>query len=99
MQLIPKTGKWMGADNLLNPAQNVKAGAKYLKYLTERFDGNQEKALAAYNAGEGMVRKFKGVPPFRETQNYVQKVQDSQQEFHDQVSGRLAELATDSLAR
>ncbi|MEO8217674.1 MAG: lytic transglycosylase domain-containing protein, partial [Acidobacteriota bacterium] len=99
MQLVPKTGRWMGARNLMNPAENVKAGAKYLKYLTERFEGNQEQAIAAYNAGEGTVRKFQGIPPYRETQNYVQRVQESQQDFHEQVTGRIAELRTVSVSR
>lgn len=74
MQLMPKTGRWMGAKNLYNPEQNVDAGAKYLKYLNERFDGNLTKTIAAYNAGEGNVRRYNGVPPFRETRSYVKKV-------------------------
>ncbi len=51
MQLVPRTGRWMGARDLTNPAQNIAAGAKYLKYLNERFDGNETKVIAAYNAG------------------------------------------------
>lgn len=74
MQLMPATGRWMGARNLSDPAQNLDAGVKYLKYLERRFDGNRELQLAAYNAGEGNVRKYGGVPPFRETRAYVRKV-------------------------
>ena len=74
MQLMPKTGRWMGARNLYNADQNVDAGAKYLKYLNNRFDGNLTKTIAAYNAGEGNVRRYNGVPPFRETRSYVKKV-------------------------
>src|SRR5437764_406986 len=74
MQLMPKTGRWMGARNLYNAEQNVDAGAKYLKYLNRRFDGNLTKTIAAYNAGEGNVRRYNGVPPFRETRSYVKKV-------------------------
>jgi soluble lytic murein transglycosylase-like protein len=74
MQLMPKTGRWMGASNLYNAEQNVDAGAKYLKYLNQRFDGNLTKTIAAYNAGEGNVRRYNGVPPFRETRSYVKKV-------------------------
>jgi soluble lytic murein transglycosylase-like protein len=74
MQLMPKTGRWMGARNLYNADQNVDAGAKYLKYLNTRFDGNLTKTIAAYNAGEGNVRRYNGVPPFRETRSYVKKV-------------------------
>jgi soluble lytic murein transglycosylase-like protein len=74
MQLMPKTGRWLGAGNLYNAEQNVDAGAKYLKYLNRRFDGNLTKTIAAYNAGEGNVRRYNGVPPFRETRSYVKKV-------------------------
>src|SRR3954464_3886869 len=74
MQLMPKTGRWMGARNLYNADQNVDAGAKYLNYLNKRFDGNLTKTIAAYNAGEGNVRRYNGVPPFRETRSYVKKV-------------------------
>jgi soluble lytic murein transglycosylase-like protein len=74
MQLMPKTGRWMGATNLYNAEQNVDAGAKYLRYLNHRFDGNLTKTIAAYNAGEGNVRRYNGVPPFRETRTYVNRV-------------------------
>lgn len=91
MQLVPRTGRWMGAKNLMDPVQNVKAGTKYLKYLNERFDGDQKKVLAAYNAGEGNVRRFGGIPPFRETQNYVRKVLNAKEDYQDRVSGKVAE--------
>src|SRR3954451_3998051 len=74
MQLMPRTGRWMGARNLYDPEQNVDAGAKYLSYLSNRFDGNLKKTIAAYNGGEGNVKRYNGVPPFRETQQYVKKV-------------------------
>lgn len=74
MQLMPRTGRWMGAKNLYDPEQNVDAGVKYLKYLDERFDGNLKKTIAAYNAGEGTVRRYNGIPPYRETRTYVKKV-------------------------
>ncbi|MFN2441619.1 MAG: lytic transglycosylase domain-containing protein [Thermoanaerobaculia bacterium] len=91
MQLMPKTGKWMGAKNLMNPAENVRAGTKYLKYLNERFDNDPTMVLAAYNAGEGNVKRYGGVPPFRETKNYVKKVATAQKEFEERVSGVVAE--------
>ena len=94
MQLVPKTGAWLGAKDLTNPAQNIMAGAKYLKYLNGRFNGNQEKVIAAYNAGEGNVRRFNGVPPFRETQDYVQKVRSFQRDLGARVEGQTAELST-----
>jgi soluble lytic murein transglycosylase-like protein len=86
MQLVPKTGRWMGASDLTNPAQNVAAGARYLRYLNDRFDGDQQKMIAAYNAGEGNVRRFHGVPPFRETQNYVSRVNGYQHELGNRVA-------------
>lgn len=87
MQLVPKTGRWLGARDLTNPQQNVTAGAKYLRYLTDRFDGNTRKAIAAYNAGEGNVRRFGGVPPFNETRSYIARVQDYQSELGQRIAG------------
>jgi hypothetical protein len=94
MQLVPRTGRWMGAKDLRNPAQNISAGAKYLKYLNERFDGNETSVIAAYNAGEGNVKRFRGVPPFRETRNYVQRVRNYEDEFHNRVQNRVAEAGS-----
>lgn len=85
MQLVPKTGRWMGANNLMNPSENIQAGTKYLKYLADRFNGDQQKMIAAYNAGEGNVRRFGGVPPFKETRNYVQRVRTFQNDLNDQL--------------
>jgi soluble lytic murein transglycosylase-like protein len=81
MQLMPKTGRWLGARNLNDPGQNIDAGVKYLKYLQARFDGDLNKAIAAYNAGEGNVRRYNGVPPFRETRSYVKKVMTRKQKY------------------
>src|SRR5437899_1669644 len=92
MQLVPRTGRWLGARNLTDPAQNVMAGAKYLKYLTDRFGGDQQKAIAAYNAGEGAVRRFGGIPPYRETRNYVQRVRSFQHDLGAQLQNHVAEL-------
>lgn len=94
MQLVPRTGRWMGARDLTNPTQNITAGTKYLKYLNERFDGNETKVIAAYNAGEGNVKRFGGVPPFRETRNYVAKVQNYEQEYHSRVENRVDEAGS-----
>jgi soluble lytic murein transglycosylase-like protein len=71
MQLIPATAKRFGCENPDDPEQNVTAGTKYLGWLLKRFSGNVELALAGYNAGEGAVDKYEGVPPYSETQNYV----------------------------
>jgi hypothetical protein len=94
MQLVPKTGRWMGARDLTNPAQNIAAGAKYLKYLNERFDGNETKVIAAYNAGEGNVKRFGGVPPFKETRKYVSKVRNYQNEYSNRVENRIADASS-----
>jgi soluble lytic murein transglycosylase-like protein len=96
MQLVPRTGRWMGARDLTNPAQNIAAGAKYLKYLNDRFDGNETKVIAAYNAGEGNVKRFGGVPPFRETRSYVNKVRNYEQDFKNRVDSRIADNSTSS---
>lgn len=74
MQLMPRTGRWMGARDLYDPEQNVDAGVKYIKYLDKRFNGDLKKTLAAYNGGEGNVMRYRGIPPFRETRQYVTKV-------------------------
>lgn len=74
MQLRPSTGRWMGARNLFDPGQNIDAGARYLKYLEERFEGDLPRQLAAYNAGEGAVSRYGGVPPYPETRSYIRKV-------------------------
>ena len=71
MQLIPATAERFGCDNVYDPAQNIEAGTKYLSWLLKRFDGNVELALAGYNAGEGAVAKYNGIPPYNETRNYV----------------------------
>ncbi|HJZ95559.1 MAG TPA: lytic transglycosylase domain-containing protein [Candidatus Solibacter sp.] len=85
MQLMPRTGRWMGANNLYDPEQNVEAGTKYLRYLNQRFDGNLKKTIAAYNAGEGNVRRYNGIPPFNETRSYVKKVMSRYEERKKQM--------------
>jgi soluble lytic murein transglycosylase-like protein len=74
MQLMPNTAKELGVFNAENPYQNVRGGIKYLAQQLKKFDGNVQKALAAYNAGPGAVEKYNGIPPYQETQNYVESI-------------------------
>jgi hypothetical protein len=73
MQLMPSTARTYNVRNPFDPRSNIEAGIKHLKSLIDRF-GKNELALAAYNAGEGAVAKFKGIPPYRETRNYVSRI-------------------------
>jgi soluble lytic murein transglycosylase-like protein len=73
-QLMPGTAASLGVTNPLDPVQSLQGGAKYLRQQLDRFGGDEKLALAAYNAGPGAVQKFGGVPPYRETQNYVTSV-------------------------
>jgi hypothetical protein len=74
MQLMPQTAKLYGVTDLYSPRQNIDAGVRHLKYLLTRYRNKVTFAIAAYNAGEDAVEKYKGIPPYRETQNYVRKV-------------------------
>ena len=74
MQLMPATARQHKVRNPYDPKANIAAGVKHLKGLIDRFDGALDMALAAYNAGEGAVKKFGGIPPYRETRNYVTKI-------------------------
>jgi soluble lytic murein transglycosylase-like protein len=74
MQLIPATARRFGVSNVFNPIENIQGGARYLRYLLDLYQWNYSLALAAYNAGEAAVAKYGGVPPYRETQNYLNLV-------------------------
>lgn len=76
MQLMPATANGLGVTNITDPWQNLAGGAKYLRQLMDRFDGDVKKVLAGYNAGPGAVERFGGVPPYAETQTYVARVLD-----------------------
>ena len=74
MQLMPATAKGLGVEDAFDPEQNIMGGADYLSQMLKKYDGDIKLSLAAYNAGAGNVKKYGGVPPFEETQNYVVKV-------------------------
>lgn len=109
MQLMPATAERFGCKDRNDPEDNIEAGTKYLKWLLKRFDGNVELALAGYNAGEGSVDKYNGIPPYNETRNYVRIIskrygktyhpvltpEQAVQEFHLQSQADVTVAATE----
>jgi soluble lytic murein transglycosylase-like protein len=85
MQLMPATAKRFGCEDPNDPVSNIKAGTKYLSWLLKRFSGNVELALAGYNAGEGAVDKYDGIPPYNETRNYVKIISKRYGKTHHPV--------------
>jgi hypothetical protein len=82
MQLMPSTASALGVRDAFNPRQNIEGGVRHLRYLLDRYPGNVPLALAAYNAGEGAVDSYGGIPPYTETQQYVQKILERTGDSH-----------------
>ncbi len=99
MQLMPATAKRFGVTQRYNPDLNIKAGTNYLKFLTKYFKKDMVKVIAAYNAGEGAVNKYKGVPPYKETKHYVKKVATLYKLYNNNGSVLTAEAFKASLLR
>lgn len=92
MQIVPETARILGVDNIFDPQENIAAGTRYFRYLLNRFD-NERVALAAYNAGEGNVARWGGVPPFTETEAYIEKVNLRASRYRQRIrSGYVATL-------
>jgi hypothetical protein len=87
MQLIPATARRFGVTDAFDPAQNIEGGTQYLAWLLKRYNNDLTLASAAYNAGEGAVDRHGGVPPYRETRNYVQRVAQLAERYRKQLSG------------
>lgn len=96
MQVIPATATRFGVRNLFNPQQNIEAGARYLRFLLDTFEGDLNLALAAYNAGEGNVKKYMGqIPPFRETIKYVSEITQRYETINNAPLRQTAERRVD----
>jgi soluble lytic murein transglycosylase-like protein len=93
-QLMPGTAAALGVTNVHDPAQNIDGGARFLRQQLDAFGGDVSKALAAYNAGPGAVKRYGGVPPYAETQNYVRQVQAYADEYRRQSTQPAAATST-----
>lgn len=98
MQLMPATAARFGVADPLDPSQSLEGGCAYLRWLIDRFDGNLALALAGYNAGEGAVDRYAGIPPFAETRAYVRRVLELLQEPEEALRPRSIARAARSSA-
>jgi soluble lytic murein transglycosylase-like protein len=95
MQLMPATADRFDVSDPFDPKQNIRGGVAYLRFLLDLFDGNADLASAAYNAGEGAVLRFTGIPPYAETQVYVQRVQTLLTRYREDAAKSVPALAAE----
>ena len=95
MQLMPATARRFGVQDVFDPAENVLGGVKYLRFLLDRYEGDTRLALAAYNAGEGAVDRYEGVPPYAETRDYVKRIAGD--ERSDEIAASSGELEANEI--
>lgn len=93
MQLMPSTAESLGVQDIYDPEENIDGGVRYFRSLLDRFEGDVQLALAAYNAGSRHVRNYEGVPPFRATRLYIKKVLKFHKKFKAEMAARTARLA------
>lgn len=92
MQLMPSTAEALGVEDAFNPEQNISGGVRYFKQLVNRFDGDVKLALAAYNAGSKIVRHYQGIPPFKSTHYYIEKVFKYYELYKNQMTEKMKKV-------
>lgn len=92
MQLMPSTAQALGVEDVFNPQQNISGGVRYFKKLVNRFDGDIKLALAAYNAGSKKVRHYQGIPPYKSTHYYIEKVFKYYKLYKNQMSEKTKKV-------